>query len=186
MSPILKGVVASGISGHLTPAASLSYESIASATPSGTGTVTFSSIPSTFKHLQIRTNIFQGTGSDIFFKVNSTQGYGSHYIVSTGGATLGGGSDLSPGANGAYFGNTGANASGAQVGITDILDYTSTSKNKVVRSIGGLEYNSNSTSGRVWFYSYLFDTTAAITSITFYSGNSYTSGSSFALYGIKG
>jgi hypothetical protein len=182
MTPIL-GIMASQISGHLS---TLSYESIATATPSGTSTVTFSSIPSTYKHLQIRTNIFQGSGGDIFLKLNSTQGLGVHYIVGNGTSASGGYDSLPSGSNGQYFGNLGASSTGAQVGITDILDYTDTNKYKVARTLGGLDTNSGTTTNRVWLYSFLFDTTASITSITFYSASNFASGSSFALYGVKG
>ena len=55
MVSIYPGVVASGISGHLfTPTGR--YESIQTATvdSAGTASITFSSIPSTYTHLQIR------------------------------------------------------------------------------------------------------------------------------------
>jgi hypothetical protein len=177
------GFMASQISGHLN---NNSFESIATYNGVGTNTVIFSSIPSTYKHLQIRTNIFQATGADIFLKINSTQGLGVHYIVGNGTSATAGYDSLPSGSNGQYFGNVGASSTGAQVGITDIFDYTNTNKYKVARTLGGLDTNSGTTTNRVWLYSFLFDTTAAVSSITFYSANSFATGSSFALYGIKG
>ena len=51
MSPIL-GTIASQISGRLWTSL-LAYDSIASASPSGTSVVTFSSIPSTYSSLKL-------------------------------------------------------------------------------------------------------------------------------------
>jgi hypothetical protein len=67
----------------------------------------------------------------------------------------------------------------------DILDYTSTNKNKVGRHIGGVDYNG---SGGVYLGSSLYSTTSAISSISLTSNNgqNFLQYSSFALYGIKG
>jgi hypothetical protein len=54
---ILPGILASGISGHLAPPlAAGSYESIATVTvgSGGTPTISFATIPTNFKHLQLR------------------------------------------------------------------------------------------------------------------------------------
>jgi hypothetical protein len=67
----------------------------------------------------------------------------------------------------------------------DILDYTSTNKNKTVRSLGGFDRNGGgiiTLSSSLWF-----KTPEAITSIRLKpQSSSWTQYSSFALYGIKG
>jgi hypothetical protein len=73
------------------------------------------------------------------------------------------------------------------VGIIDILDYTSTTKNKTLRSLSGADFNS--AGGAVFLSSMLWNLTSAINSITFTADATYSvyfsSGSSFALYGVK-
>jgi hypothetical protein len=70
-------------------------------------------------------------------------------------------------------------------GVTDILDYTNTSKNTTVRALGGADANG---SGSIDLTSAAWLNTNAVTSITLTTnnGSTFTAGSSFALYGIKG
>jgi hypothetical protein len=70
-------------------------------------------------------------------------------------------------------------------GTTDFLDYTSTTKNKTIRSLLGQDNNG---SGYIQFQSDLWINTAAITSLTILStgGDYINQYSQFALYGIKG
>lgn len=158
-----------------------SYESIATALGTGSsGVITFSSIPSTYKHLQIRITGFQATANDIFIKVNSDAGVRGHWLMGNG-STATAGSEAGTG-DGQYFGTFGWNATYPSVYVVDVLDYGSTTKAKTIRSLGG---NDSNGAGRVNLLSSLFTTTSAITSITFTSGNSYSSNSHFALYGIK-
>jgi hypothetical protein len=64
------------------------------------------------------------------------------------------------------------------------LDYTNTNKNKVYRTLGGFDANG---SGEQGLFSGLWMSTSAITSIDLITNSgSWTSSSSFALYGIKG
>jgi hypothetical protein len=175
------GTISAGIYGvGVTPSTS-SFESIATALGTGSsGVITFSSIPSTYKHLQIRITGFQATSNDIFIKVNSDAGVRGHWLMGNG-STASAGSEAGTG-DGQYFGTFGWNATYPSVYVVDVLDYGSTTKAKTIRSLGG--YDSNG-AGRVNLLSSLFTTTSAITSITFTSGNSYSSNSHFALYGIK-
>jgi hypothetical protein len=189
--PIL-GIMASQISGHL---ANPAYESIQTTTLStATSSITFSSIPATFKHLQLRVMARTdraGSPFDAFLiKVNNdatSANYTYHYL-------LGDGSNASAGQeNGSYGGAVvyrlpGATAAASIFGatVTDILDYTSTNKNKTLRSLGGADYNG---SGEIYFGSNLYlATPAAITSLVIVprTGTNFITYSSFALYGIKG
>jgi hypothetical protein len=158
-----------------------SYESIATANGTGSsGVVTFSSIPATYKHLQIRILGFQATSNDIFVKLNSDAGVRGHYLQGDGSSAI---SNSQTGtADGQYLGTFGWGSTNPSVWVLDLLDYTSTTKAKTLRGLGGYDANG---SGRVNLMSALYTTTSAITSVTFTSGNSYSSNARFALYGIK-
>jgi hypothetical protein len=162
-----------------------SYESIATATvgAGGQATVTFSSIPSTYTHLQVRV-IARSAGTSLaglYMSINSSvDPVIGHYIV-------GDGSSVTAAANGnkqygwAIGSSQLANTFTAEV--IDILDYANTNKNKTVRSLAGYELNG---SGGVALFSGLFNTTAAINALNIYlpTGN-IGQYSSVALYGIK-
>ena len=66
--------------------------------------------------------------------------------------------------------------------VIDILDYTSSTKNKVVKSFDGLD--ANGSGGYIGLSSGLWQQTSPITKISFHL-TSYLSGTHFALYGIK-
>jgi hypothetical protein len=180
MAPIL-GIYASQISGHLF-APSGAYDSIATVTLTSTSSsITFNSIPSTYTHLQIRMKNAQSdpySGSTMYFNGDTGSNYYVHAITGNGTAAATGAGATSYGMY--YSGNTtsyGAN-------VIDILDYTSTSKNKTSRSIQGFDLNG---SGILAFVSQLWLNTAAITSVTFTDrGQPFQAGTSYALYGIKG
>lgn len=186
--PIL-GVVASSISGNLFSA---SYDSIATTTvgAGGASSVTFSSIPQTYTHLQIRgiSRSARAAGNDpIYIRFNSDTGsnYAWHALEGTGVAVN------NPSASSAGQGwlwiaadsVSPANVFGAT--ITDILDYASTNKNTTVRSLGGVDNNG---SGVLTFNSALWSSTSAVTSVTLtvLSGTNFQQYTQFALYGIKG
>jgi hypothetical protein len=180
--PVL-GIIASQISGHLF-APSGAYDSIATATGTGaSGVITFSSIPSTYTHLQVRA-ITQSSQTYLSYRFNGDTGsnYAYHYFES-GSSTpsVGGGATQ----NLIYmFGSSSATTSVSGVFVLDILDYTNTNKYKTTRSLSGNDANG---AGFVDFNSGLWQNTSAITSLTItaFSGN-FSTNSSFALYGIKG
>ena len=168
---------------------SSSFESIATLTPvSSTATLDFTSIPSTYKHLQIRFK-FQDNGQAgnvpyMLFN-NSTSAIYTRHTLNTNGSTVNAFSETSTTQSQFSF-STGANADYATVGIVDIHDYASTTKNKTVRYIAGLDRNTNSGSF-LQLQSNLFATTTAISSIQIKSfAGLWNIGTSVALYGIKG
>lgn len=195
MSPIL-GIYASQISGHLV--VPNSFESIATINATGSSaSITFSSIPSTYKHLQIRA-IANSTytanpgydGGAMSFNGDGTSGnYYSHYLygdtaahsgsVSGGGWGTGGVGII---CNRSYSGQ----ANNYSATIMNILDYSNTNKYKTIRTISGVNNNYSNSNQGIWFISTLWQSTSAITSITIATGTSYfTSNSQFALYGVK-
>lgn len=172
------------------------YDSLATVTLSAaTATVTFAGIPAGYKHLQVRylvksarTNVpldelnlsFNGDSSSIYAQ-HALFGDGasatSNYLTSQNNIELGSGF-IGDAYSGSQFG----------VGVVDILDYSSSSKTKVVRMIGGVDMNGTlgGFAGRVGLGSGLWNNTSSVTSLTFYAeiGN-IIEHSQFALYGVK-
>ena len=162
-----------------------SFDSIATANGTGSsGTITFSSIPSTYTHLQVRFMALTSVSPvDVMMKINSTvTGLYDHYVMGYG--TGVNATNDTPAANGLYLTPQGVKSTNPTVGVIDFLDYTNTNKYKTVRNLDGRDENG---AGFVALNSYLFNTTSAISSITFTtaSGN-FTTDTKFALYGIKG
>jgi len=178
-------------SGGAAAGAGGSYESIATVTvgSGGASDVTFNSIPATYSHLQIR-YIAQSAGyGRIQFNSNTTgSNYYSHYLSGIGANPVQAG-EL-PGSTYSSIVWTvqsfSTTANTFNAGIIDILDYTSTNKNKTVRILQGVDKNG---SGDIGLDSGLYSATpAAITSIKLFphASNTWLQYSSFALYGIKG
>ena len=183
MSPIL-GIYASQVSGKLWP--SSSYESIATTTvgSGGVSSVTFSSIPSTYTHLQLRITALLSGVDDVIIRFNSDSA--NNYI---GHALLGNGSTAQSATlfGGAYSGLAILYAPYSATPIPsniDILDYANTNKFKTTRTLYGAENNST---GRIQMNSGLWRSTAAISNILVIptTGATFSQYSSFALYGIK-
>jgi hypothetical protein len=174
-----------------------SFDSIATATVSGSSnTITFSSIPGTYKHLQLRI-LARGTATGgsadpliLFVRANSDTGtnYANHRLVGNGATVAVGGSASQTRMTPAVYADSGypANVYGAI--ILDILDYSSTTKNKTLRTISGVENNSGTASSQLNLRSDLWISTAAITTLTIENngGDNFNSNSTFSLYGIKG
>ena len=169
------------------------YQSIATTTVGvgGQATITFSSIPSSYKHLQIRCMARTdraSTGDAVrvqFNNITTTSEYRSHFLYGDG-SGAGAGSDGNT-AGVTLYQLTGASATASIFGIMviDILDYANINKHKTVRSLGGQDRNG---AGEVDFSSGVWMNTAAINEIDIVpnSGTNFVQYSSFALYGIKG
>ena len=185
------GAITAGLFSTGTAASTNSYESISTTVVGvgGVGSVTFSSIPSTYKHLQVRwfsrTLDTANTTGQIQFNGDTGSNYRNHYLYGTGSAAGAGQSGSVTYITGMDQPNSLSSVSIFGTGVIDILDYTNTSKNKTVRLLGGNDQNG---SGVVALGSGLWSDTAAITSLTFKSqqGLGFAQYSSFALYGIKG
>lgn len=189
MSPIL-GIWAS----QNYPRVTNSYESIATTTvgAGGTSTITFSSIPSTYKHLQIRAIARKTATGGIEnldrVTLNSDTGanYSDHFLYSTGAALF-----TNADVNNTFMivSDSSNNTSGAAANVyaatvLDILDYTNTNKYKTLRSFCGLDNNG---SGACIITSGSWRNTAAITTVTITpNANDFMQYSQFALYGIRG
>jgi hypothetical protein len=179
--------LASAASNSVTPTVPSSFESIATISPSGTGTVTFSSIPQTYKSLQIRSiTKFNQTNAadytDILMAFNGNALTKSHMLRGNGSTVSALSSTETVGVS---INNHSSLASNFSPTIIDIVDYASTTKNKTVRSISGVEANAYPRA--ITLNSAFLTNTAAVTSITLTnaSGVFWTPGTTFALYGIK-
>ena len=181
------GAITAGLFSLPTAPVTSSYESIATTTlGSASSTISFTSIPQTFKHLQVR-YIAQNTVANYFVKMqfNSDTGtrYATHYLNGNGSSAS---ASASTGDTGLFLPRT--NTSYFSGGVLDILDYTSVDKNKTTRAIGGFDANG---SGNLDFNSGLWTPASLgsgnITRIDFIldAGN-YATNTQFALYGIKG
>jgi hypothetical protein len=163
----------------------------------GVAYVDFTSIPSTYTHLQIRilakSQRANAYGSTIWIYFNGDyaptipSSYNFHFMGADGSST-----------SAAYYSNNTATTYGivgggamgttatnvASASIIDIHDYKNTSKYKTVRTLWGEDNNSL---GNISIYSGLWQNTAAVTSIRVYADNyTFAQFSSIALYGIKG
>jgi hypothetical protein len=193
VTPISLGIFASANQSGL----ATSYESIAVSTvgAGGASSISFSSIPGTYSHLQIRyfarTNraTFGTDSLSITLNGVTSSSYAYHYIVGDGASVSASASASQTSAKlgDNSMGTTVVNYFG--VGVIDILDYADTNKNTTIRALGGSDINGTTASygGHVSLGSALFTSTAAITSMTFSSatGANFTQYTHFALYGIK-
>lgn len=170
-----------------------SYESIASATGTGSsGVITFSSIPADYQHLQIRYIARRTTGGSgdntvalIRFNSDSTSKYWSHYLGGDGSSPYASASGSLETSGYMMIADSGALANTMGVGIIDIHDYASTTKNKTIRAFNG--FDQNGAGGLLNLRSILYSSTSAISTITFTSiADNFTTSTQFALYGIKG
>jgi hypothetical protein len=190
MSPILQTLANGSAYGYRSfAAAGGDYESIATVTvgSGGASSVSFTSIPSTYQHLQVRIltrSTFSANEWPIFVQLNSSSsGYAYHNLQGDGSsatATAASSQSLM------QLGDTSAaNGTASSFGmfVLDLLDYTNTNKNKTGRTLYGYDLNG---SGRVGLRSGLWENTSAVTSLSFGTGGDFAQYSSFALYGIKG
>jgi len=160
----------------------------------GSASISFSSIPATYKHLQIRANIrgtVSATSVDVLMRFNGDTG--SMY---TGVQVYGDGAGT-PDQNGLQGGVAGTNAYPFYTmgdtgqsnvfgpGILDIIDYTNTGKYKVWKSLEG--FDQNGSGGHMLLRQGSYISLTAISSITLTPDTgSFKENSHFALYGIKG
>jgi hypothetical protein len=199
MSPILgaRGGLAASAYGFTSFSVG-DYESIATANGTGSSTtITFSSIPSTYKHLQIR-GILKNTSSGQFddptwitFNADTGSNYSYHSLYGTGtvATALSGVSQNNIVSKGTPSGSSGSNK-GFCGTIVDILDYTDTNKYKTLRWLQGFDNNgqgsSNNGEGSINLTSGNWRSTSAITSISFIGSSfNWTTDATLTLYGIK-
>lgn len=182
-----------------------SFESIATVTGLTSGqTFSFSNIPQTFTHLQLRAVSRVSLGSYTFSgysmrfgngSVDTGSNYSNHRFYTSGNNSIFADAGVNSSTlDGPFFTANNAIASNVAVTIMDILDYSNTNKYKTFRMITGFENNGSGDSGwtanataGIQFSSGAWRSTSGIDIISFSMGGSaQNSVQHFALYGIKG
>jgi hypothetical protein len=167
------------------------YESIQTYTlTSNQTTITFSSIPSTYKHLQLRILARSNKAGQAYdylrLRINGATGssYSRHALLGNGSAA-----SANATANDTLIGMgeiPAATASSNIFGgsVIDLLDYKDTNKNRTVRGLIGEDKNG---SGSIYLASGAYYSTTAVTSLSLFCGDGgdFIQYSSFALYGIN-
>jgi hypothetical protein len=170
------------------PVAEGDFELIATGFGTGSsGVISFSSIPATYKHLQIRytaKNSSSATQMNITMNGVTSGVYMRHSLLGNGSAvssTASSTSQTSIQLVESMANSTFANAVNA--GVIDILDYSSTSKNTTIKALYGMADNLN----RLYLSSGLYNQTTAVSSLTLTaSADNFAALSRFSLYGIRG
>jgi hypothetical protein len=138
-----------------------------------------------YKHLQIRfssKDTSTGRSGSLRFNNIGTTSYASHRLRANA-STVSSGNTTSATTILLADNTTGSSTANAfSGGIVDILDAYSTTKNKTVRSLYGVEDGS----GYITFTSGLFNSTSAIDSIQVNAPSAFAIGSRFSIYGIRG
>ena len=157
---------------------------------SNAASVTFSNLGnySQYKHLQIRWTTRDSwsdnfASTNIRFNGDSGANYASHRLWGNGSSAL---SAADTSITEMRINLTAAALSDANTfsaGVTDILDFSSTSKNKTIRTLHGVVSPGEVTA--ITLQSGFRNNTAAITSISFSAVSNFVSGSRFSLYGIR-
>jgi hypothetical protein len=191
LTPII-GIIAS--SKYIAPAVD-AYESIATINAGGSSQVSFTSIPTTFEHLQMRcvvrstNNMSNYNTATVVIRINGANIRGAIYAfnaIGTNGSSVTAGTSTSQQES---YGirvptaNIGANVFG--VAVVDFFQYKNTNINKTWRGLSGYDDNSSNHCANL-FESVMIDGNA-ISSIYLSTDYNYAwaTGTQFALYGIK-
>ena len=147
--------------------------------------IEFTGIPANYTHLQLRVVTKASVSGDVDwslrFNGDTGANYTKHQLFGNGTSASATGTASQNQIPGGF-----TNLTAWSPSIVDILDYTSTSKNKTVKTLTGTDDNGSGYVGLrsgVWFA-----TPAAITSIQIIptsGGSGFATYSFFALYGIK-
>jgi hypothetical protein len=175
-------------SGGAAAGAAGSYESIATVIVStAVANVDFTSIPSTYTHLQIRGIARASSLSELRIQFNgdTASNYSWHGLSGNGTTARSDNGTSSPRISAAYYNGLPSTASIFGAFVIDILDYANTNKYKTTRALVGYDANG---SGGPSLDSGNWRNTNAITSIKLFLDSTYTfqQYSQIALYGIKG
>ena len=118
------------------------YEAIASATPTGVTTYTFSSIPSTYTDLILVTYMVPSGASTLYYRVNGDTGanYSQSYLFSVGTGSATAARDLN--ANYWWAQNSGGSSSDRNMQIARIFNYANTNIYKNIHIKDSAPYGS--------------------------------------------
>jgi hypothetical protein len=182
-----KGI--SALAGNLPPG---DFESISTVVvgSGGSSEINFTSIPSTYQHLQIRVlsrDNRAASANSVLYRLNTDTGsnYAYHILNGDGSSASAASATSTTFTYGMIQTSASATSSMYTVGIIDILDYANTNKQTTIRTLQGFDVNGG---GHVRLNSGLWTNTAVVNAIRIYpdGGASFIVNSHFALYGIRG
>jgi hypothetical protein len=171
---------------------SVAFKTIASIdTGGGVPSVSFTSIPGTYKALLIRYSArsgrARGANGWLGYKLNDTFANWGHYVEGYSGASpLSGGYVSTPTGDAGMIAapGTDANSSARGVGWVLIYDYATSGRTKTTLIYTGV--TNDGANGSIIGGDYTWNTTTATTSIVFYSPDSTNlSAGKFMLYGLE-
>lgn len=184
--PILLGIMAasgSGIQSSVGDMEPLITQYIPSTSTGSTTSLSFSNIPQTYSHLQIRGIGYFSTANNPILRFNSDSGsnYSWHHMW-----TSGAGTNFNYGATQTFMYVGYADSANQPVSFyIDILDYRSLNKHKSIKAIHAGETNGGSGETAFWSGTWR-NKTSAITSIQFAPGSgTLAAGTTISLYGVK-
>ena len=161
---------------------------VLSATASSISFTGLDTAASNYKHLQIRAVVRDNrsgyAGSNCWLRFNNAAALYSHHGLYANGSSTASGSATST--SQIYVSDIVGGSGTANVFspfIIDVLDFSSSTKNKTVKTLGGTNagYNWLTLSSGSWM------STNPVTSITIFSSlGSFIAGSRFSLYGLRG
>jgi len=166
------------------------YDLISTAYGTGSsGTISFSSIPSNYKHLQIRWTARTTASASyaLTFTINGVGGssYAWHQLRGWNSSVSSQAQTSQGNINAGSITGTDSSTGVFSSGIIDFVDAFSTTNNKTSRLLSG-NPQTNGNGEQILFQSGLLMDTSAISSISLAVGSgSFTTGSRFSLYGIK-
>lgn len=159
---------------------------------SDTPSVTFSGLGTSgaaYKHLQLRVTARSSNGAvgdslGLRFNGDTATNYAEKVLYGNGSSAASGSGTSQTFMSAMTIAGNSAGAYIFGAGVIDILDFSQTTKNKILRSISGNQAQPFIQSRSGGWYS-----GSAVTSITLFSANGATNlltGSRFSLYGLKG
>ena len=148
-----------------------------------TASVTFSSIPATYEHLELRMSVMNDvTGSAYYyFRLNSDTSsvYSNQRMTGTSSTVVGASSAGQSYLMAQYLPTIDEGAANYGVLVATYLDYANANKNTTVLWTNGSVIPATSVGISVW------DDTEAVDEILIYCDNEWQRGSSFTLYGLN-
>jgi hypothetical protein len=133
---------------------------------SSASSITFSSIPATYRDLVLVANKSDSTDLSLRFNGDTGSNYFRVFMIDFGGA----------GASGSQT-NTKIDIGGGNLTLVNIMDYSTTNKHKTV-------LDRMNSAGRVQADAQRWANTSAITTVLISSSSSFAAGATFNLYGI--
>jgi hypothetical protein len=154
------------------------YDLIATTTlATAASSVVFGSLPQTYRDLIVIIDGGITSGAEAMaMRFNGDSGSNYHYVLANGNGSTTGAFVVSP----TIFARLGSIYTGSNNFVASVMDYSATDKHKTVLARG------NSPANAVFMTSSRWANTAAITSVTILPdvANTFTSGSTFQIYGV--